>query len=567
MSLMSALSSSIHRLSLGARTNIALAFVLVGTLLLGVAGLVSVKESFKATLVKQQEVLIERTTDDIDQKLLRLLGALTASATMVTRETIATADTAQAFLDGNKALHSMFDRSLFLFSERGMLIAETPYLPGRRGLDGNFRDFVSETLRTGKPYISRPFVTTKDDKNAVLMIAVPVRDDGGRLIAILTGSLGLTQPGVLGNLQKAHIGKSGYFYLLSGDGVIIMHPDSRRVLERVGATKNELNERALNESFEGTEVTVNSRGVEMLTSLKRLHSVNWILGANFPTDEAFAPYHAFLIRWGMMSLACIVFALALQHFLVRRFTIRLQRFSTDLRGVAKVDGCIQPIRPQQDAELREVSNSFNELVERLNEREVALQLSMQARMADLQRFRLAMDASIDAIVLVNRTSMRVVEANATTCNMFGYTREELFHINPALLLGVTPGQLESVYDEVIAGRDTNPLAEPHVRHKDGSEVPVEVRRHAQRSGEDWIIVSVVRDVTERIKAAQQLRESERRFSDMLRNVELGSVMLDCEARITFCNEYLLRLTGWRYDEVIGKNWFEVFIPPDNDDLR
>jgi PAS domain S-box-containing protein len=54
---------------------------------------------------------------------------------------------------------------------------------------------------------------------------------------------------------------------------------------------------------------------------------------------------------------------------------------------------------------------------------------------------------------------------------------------------------------------------------------------------------------------------------MLDNVELVSVMLDREARITYCNEYLLRLTGWRIEEVIGQSWFERFIPSDSDMKR
>ncbi len=76
-----------------------------------------------------------------------------------------------------------------------------------------------------------------------------------------------------------------------------------------------------------------------------------------------------------------------------------------------------------------------------------------------------------------------------------------------------------------------------------------------------------RDITKRKHAAQELRESERRFRDLLGNVELVSMMLDREGRITYCNGYLLRLSGWRYEEVIGRNWFERFIPPEIADLK
>jgi len=68
-------------------------------------------------------------------------------------------------------------------------------------------------------------------------------------------------------------------------------------------------------------------------------------------------------------------------------------------------------------------------------------------------------------------------------------------------------------------------------------------------------------------ANQQLRESDRRFSDMLGNVQLISVMLDREARITYCNDFLLRLTGWQLQEVIGRSWIDLFIPPESGGLK
>jgi diguanylate cyclase (GGDEF)-like protein/PAS domain S-box-containing protein len=69
------------------------------------------------------------------------------------------------------------------------------------------------------------------------------------------------------------------------------------------------------------------------------------------------------------------------------------------------------------------------------------------------------------------------------------------------------------------------------------------------------------------RAGRALLESERRFTEMLGNVKLAAVMLDRGGRITYCNEYLLGLAGWSRDEVIGQDWFDLFIPPELADLR
>ncbi len=133
-----------------------------------------------------------------------------------------------------------------------------------------------------------------------------------------------------------------------------------------------------------------------------------------------------------------------------------------------------------------------------------LEQQVQARTVALQRFRTAMDVSADAIFLVNRSTMRFVEVNATACDMLGCTREQLFQLGPTQLGAATPAQLESLYDAIIAGESANELTETQIRRKDGSHLQVEVHRHAQRCGADWIIVSVLRDITERKEAEQRL---------------------------------------------------------------
>jgi PAS domain S-box-containing protein len=55
-------------------------------------------------------------------------------------------------------------------------------------------------------------------------------------------------------------------------------------------------------------------------------------------------------------------------------------------------------------------------------------------------------------------------------------------------------------------------------------------------------------------------EPERRFRDVFENVRLVAVWLDRHGRITFCNDSLLALTGWRREEIMGQGWLDVFCP-------
>ncbi|HZV65566.1 MAG TPA: response regulator, partial [Telluria sp.] len=123
---------------------------------------------------------------------------------------------------------------------------------------------------------------------------------------------------------------------------------------------------------------------------------------------------------------------------------------------------------------------------------------------ELQRFRTAMDATADAIMLIDRATMRFIEVNATACSMLGYTREELFAMGPADLDVSASRHLAELYDEIIGGRTVNLLSETELRRKDGSPVQVEVHRQALSCGADWTIVAVVRDITERKEADRRL---------------------------------------------------------------
>ncbi|MBK7765160.1 MAG: PAS domain S-box protein [Sulfuritalea sp.] len=118
-----------------------------------------------------------------------------------------------------------------------------------------------------------------------------------------------------------------------------------------------------------------------------------------------------------------------------------------------------------------------------------------------------------------------------------------------------------------AGAPKLDIEEPQTT-PDGNTIWLHTSKVPLRNKDDGIIgvLGLYQDITARRRAEQDLRESERRFSDLLENVALVSIMLDREARITYCNDYLLRLSGWQREDVIGRNWFELFIPPEGAEM-
>lgn len=82
----------------------------------------------------------------------------------------------------------------------------------------------------------------------------------------------------------------------------------------------------------------------------------------------------------------------------------------------------------------------------------------------------------------------------------------------------------------------------------------------EENGERRGLVVLGRDITRRKLAEASLFASERRFRNQLASVRLLAVMIDMDGRITFCNNFMLELTGWKMDEVLGNDWFSMFLP-------
>ncbi len=147
------------------------------------------------------------------------------------------------------------------------------------------------------------------------------------------------------------------------------------------------------------------------------------------------------------------------------------------------------------------------LYEEIRRHHAQLTSDMNARIRldeDLRRFRLAMDATADAIFLVDRAGMCFVDVNVTACRMLGYHREDFLKVRPQKSADSKLSRLEDLYDKLLAGDQSGAMTELLLQRHDGSPLSVEVQRRTLRSGQSWILVAVARDITERKEAEQRL---------------------------------------------------------------
>src|SRR5450759_4701143 len=195
----------------------------------------------------------------------------------------------------------------------------------------------------------------------------------------------------------------------------------------------------------------------------------------------------------------------------------------------------------------------------------------QADLTDSEkRFRQMAENIRDVFFLREAGSNRILYVSPAYEEIWGRSCESLYANPESWIEAIHPDDRASTYEKSKAGMLAgNAEFEYRIVRPDGSIRWIKLRGFPVRDDAANLvrITGVAEDITERKQAGQELRESERRFSDMLGNVALVSVMLDREERITYCNEYLLRLTGWRQEEVIGRTWSELFVPPEINDRK
>jgi PAS domain S-box-containing protein len=136
-------------------------------------------------------------------------------------------------------------------------------------------------------------------------------------------------------------------------------------------------------------------------------------------------------------------------------------------------------------------------------------IDLRARKGAEERFRLVVEASPNAIVLVDNQGC-IAMVNRQTEQLFGYGREALLSQPVEILL---PTALRGSHVPMRQGYQKTPEPrrmgnnrELFGQHRDGRQIPLEVGLSPIRSGEDTLVQAVIIDISERKAAEQRLHD-------------------------------------------------------------
>ncbi|HLZ51953.1 MAG TPA: PAS domain S-box protein [Candidatus Acidoferrum sp.] len=191
---------------------------------------------------------------------------------------------------------------------------------------------------------------------------------------------------------------------------------------------------------------------------------------------------------------------------------------------------------------------------------------MTRQKREQERFKNLLEAAPDAMVSVNQAG-EIQLVNSQTEKLFGYSREEILGKPVEILVPQRfRGRHEAhrgEYSELPVRRAMGAGLELYGLRKDGTEFAVEISLSPIETMEGALTISAIRDISDRKKTEEALRQSEELFRLLVSGVEdYAILMLDREGRVVSWNNGAERIKGYRAEEILGQHFSRFYAPED-----
>ncbi len=165
--------------------------------------------------------------------------------------------------------------------------------------------------------------------------------------------------------------------------------------------------------------------------------------------------------------------------------------------------------------------------------------------------------SNDAIFVIDMAQGEILDVNPRACTMLGFSREELISMPMSNIHPNEISQLQAFTAQVLENGEgwTNELT---CLTKSGHCLPSEISASVIDINGKKFIISIVRDITERKKAAAALHDSEQRLRNILISAMDAIITIDSNFNISFVNSAAEKILRSPAQEILKQN-FDQFL--------
>ncbi len=181
-------------------------------------------------------------------------------------------------------------------------------------------------------------------------------------------------------------------------------------------------------------------------------------------------------------------------------------------------------------------------------------------------FEQLFEFSPDAILVADQQG-RIVRINAQVEKLFGYPRDELISRSVEILMPDRFHEAHIVhrqhYNQEMRMWPMGAGLDLVGKRKDGTEFPVDIMLSPVEAPEGVTVIAVIRDISARKQAEEQLRESEERFRLLVEGVrDYAIFMLDSQGRVKSWNPGAERIKGYTAEEILGQHFSRFYTEED-----
>jgi diguanylate cyclase (GGDEF)-like protein/PAS domain S-box-containing protein len=186
-------------------------------------------------------------------------------------------------------------------------------------------------------------------------------------------------------------------------------------------------------------------------------------------------------------------------------------------------------------------------------RQERLQVESAKQESDARYRKLFDSAGYGIVIFLSDPNQKLLDGNPFLCEMFGYSLDELRELRPADV--VAAEQITQIAPAIDSIESADLAREWRLKRKDGSVFTADV---ISTSMPDGTMMSMIRDITARKQAEEELRNSEENLAITLQSIGDAVIATDTHGKITRMNPVAEQLTGWPLTEAIGQPLNKVF---------